>query len=80
VRKNYVRPRRPVRMISVGILAGRRFHGSESMDFHHCRSFRYNRTHRASPTHAPVAQLDRASAYEAEGWRFESVRAHQNLP
>jgi hypothetical protein len=26
---------------------------------------------------APVAQLDRASAFGAEGWEFESLRAHQ---
>jgi hypothetical protein len=29
-------------------------------------------------TGAPVAQLDRASAYGAGGYRFESCRAHQN--
>jgi hypothetical protein len=28
-----------------------------------------------SPNHAPVAQLDRASAFEAEGREFESLRA-----
>ena len=28
------------------------------------------------PQCAPVAQLDRASDYESEGWRFESFRAH----
>ena len=28
------------------------------------------------PWHAPVAQLDRASAFGAEGWEFESLRAH----
>ena len=27
---------------------------------------------------APVAQLDRASAFGAEGWEFESLRAHQS--
>src|SRR3989338_4377579 len=27
---------------------------------------------------APVAQLDRASAYGAEGWGFESLQAHQS--
>ena len=27
-------------------------------------------------SHAPVAQLDRASAFGAEGWEFESLRAH----
>ena len=26
---------------------------------------------------APIAQLDRASAYEAEGWGFDSLWAHQ---
>jgi len=26
--------------------------------------------------HAPLAQLDRASGFEPDGWRFESVRAH----
>jgi hypothetical protein len=26
---------------------------------------------------APVAQSDRASAFGAEGWEFESLRAHQ---
>jgi hypothetical protein len=26
--------------------------------------------------HAPLAQLDRASGFEPEGWRFESVRAY----
>src|SRR5277367_1424060 len=26
--------------------------------------------------HAPVAQMDRASAFGAEGWEFESLRAH----
>jgi hypothetical protein len=25
---------------------------------------------------APVAQMDRASAFGAEGWEFESLRAH----
>jgi hypothetical protein len=30
--------------------------------------------------HAPVAQLDRASAFGAEGWEFESLRAHQSFP
>ncbi len=29
---------------------------------------------------APVAQLDRASDYESEGWGFEFLRAHQFLP
>jgi hypothetical protein len=28
---------------------------------------------------APVAQLDRASAFGAEGWEFESLRAHHVL-
>ena len=28
----------------------------------------------------PVAQLDRASAFEAEGWGFEPLRAHYFLP
>ena len=27
---------------------------------------------------APVAQLDRASDYESEGWEFESLRARQS--
>ena len=27
----------------------------------------------------PVAQLDRASDYESEGWEFDSLRARQNL-
>ena len=26
---------------------------------------------------APVAQLDRASAYGAEGWGFKSLQAHK---
>ena len=26
---------------------------------------------------APVAQLDRASAYGAEGWGFDSLQAHK---
>jgi len=26
---------------------------------------------------APVAQLDRVSVFETEGWRFEPVRARQ---
>jgi hypothetical protein len=30
----------------------------------------------ADDAQAPVAQLDRASAFEAEGSRFESVQAH----
>ena len=28
--------------------------------------------------HAPVAQLDRASDYESEGWGFDSLRVHQH--
>src|SRR5579862_7341676 len=31
---------------------------------------------RQSTCAAPVAQLDRASAFGAEGWEFESLRAH----
>ncbi len=27
--------------------------------------------------HAPIAQLDRASAYGAEGWGFDSLWAHE---
>ena len=27
----------------------------------------------------PVAQLDRASDYESEGWEFDSLRARQNF-
>ena len=27
----------------------------------------------------PVAQLDRASDYESEGWEFESLRARQTI-
>ncbi len=27
----------------------------------------------------PVAQLDRASDYESEGWEFESLRARQQF-
>lgn len=34
-------------------------------------------TGRFSQASAPVAQLDRVSASEAEGRRFESCRAHQ---
>ena len=30
---------------------------------------------RQTPRQAPVAQLDRASDYGSEGWRFESFRA-----
>ena len=29
---------------------------------------------------APVAQLDRVSVFETEGWRFEPVRARQQIP
>jgi hypothetical protein len=29
---------------------------------------------------APVAQLDRATAFEAEGREFESLRARRQLP
>ena len=32
------------------------------------------------PTDARVAQLDRASAFEAEGWGFESLRACCSTP
>ncbi len=35
------------------------------------------RIHRLSATHAPVAQLDRASDYGSEGWGFEFSRACQ---
>ena len=34
---------------------------------------------RVAQRQAPVAQLDRASASEAEGHRFESCRAHHLL-
>ena len=30
----------------------------------------------ASTVHAPIAQLDRVSDYESEGWGFESLWAH----
>jgi hypothetical protein len=33
----------------------------------------------AGALHAPVAQLDRVSVFETEGWRFEPVRARQFL-
>jgi hypothetical protein len=36
---------------------------------------RINRAFGSLP-YAPVAQLDRASAFGAEGWEFESLRAH----
>ena len=39
-------------------------------------AFRWRRNV-AEASHAPVAQLDRASGFEPEGRRFESVRAHQ---
>jgi len=31
----------------------------------------------AAALRAPVAQLDRVSVFETEGWRFEPVRARQ---
>jgi hypothetical protein len=30
--------------------------------------------------HAPVAQLDRAAAYGAVGWGFDSLRAYTEVP
>jgi hypothetical protein len=33
------------------------------------------RQNRYDPSHAPVAQLDRASVFGTEGWGFESLRA-----
>ena len=30
----------------------------------------------ASTVHAPIAQLDRVSDYESEGWGFESLMVH----
>ena len=35
---------------------------------------------RENSGHAPVAQLDRASAYEAEGREFEPLRARHSNP
>jgi hypothetical protein len=40
----------------------------------HISSFIFTRI--ADDAKAPVAQLDRASAFEAEGWGFDSLRAH----
>ena len=40
------------------------------------RFFRYNQPEVSCQSHAPLAQLDRASGYEPEGREFESLRAH----
>ena len=37
------------------------------------------RQNRYDPSHAPVAQLDRASVFGTEGWGFESLRAYSKL-
>src|SRR5215469_4791352 len=39
------------------------------------RGFDPRHSPHASVDRAPVAQLDRASAFEVEGWRFEPVQA-----